>query len=400
MTQQTKNFLIGLFFTTAIGFFVTLVLFLKPSIGDEKQTIFVRFSDINKVNVGTRVLFAGKAIGEVTAIHEIYHARETQPTDELGRLFFYQLTLKIDSKVHVYSTDEISIQTSGLLGEKSISITPKAPIKGETPERITDKIPFYADSVDPIENTFNSMSELGEKLNVTVSQVNAWLSHNQDELSLAVSSFTKATNQINALILSMNEEKLIPKFQEITTSSIQVMNKLDHALAIMNDNQVSEKIVHLVKNLDDTSNSLKDIFQNIASPQGTLGKLISSDDMYLRVTALLSKVDTLMNDVNHYGLLFHLNKGWQRSRLKRAHQLEALKSPASFKTYFEEEVDSINLSMTRLSKLIDKAQGNPQAEMLSNPQFQEDFALLLRQIDTMSSQLNLYNEQYNERVKP
>ncbi len=72
-------------------------------------------------------LFAGKPVGVVAAVNEISHARETQPSDELGRLYFYQLTLKIDSKVHVYSTDQITLQTSGLLGEISIGITPRTP---------------------------------------------------------------------------------------------------------------------------------------------------------------------------------------------------------------------------------------------------------------------------------
>ncbi|MGR3974031.1 MAG: MlaD family protein [Candidatus Rhabdochlamydia sp.] len=397
MTQQLKNFLIGLFFVTAIGFFVALVLFLKPSIGDEKQTIFVRFSDINRVNLGTRVLFAGKAIGEVTAIHEIYHARETQPTDELGRLFFYQLTLKIDSKVHVYSTDEISIQTSGLLGEKSISITPKAPLKGQTPERITDRIPFYADSVDPIENTFNSMSELGEKLNTIASEANQWFNQNQANLSQAISSFTSATQEMSTLIESFNQEKLASRFQEITLSSAQVLNQLNHTLSVMNEHQVVEKISHLTTNLDDASSSLKNIFAHLASSQGTVGKLISSDDMYLRMTAIITKVDTLMNDVNHYGLLFHLNKGWQRSRMKRASQLESLQSPSSFKNYFNQEVEQITLSMTRLSKLIDKAKEKDQVEVLNSSQFHDDFALLLQQIDAMSRDLKLYNENYNQQ---
>jgi len=67
----------------------------------------------------------------------------------LGRIYFYQLVLKIDSRVKVYDTDEISIETSGLLGEKSIAITPKPAPKGITPTLITTQ-PIYAESVDPL----------------------------------------------------------------------------------------------------------------------------------------------------------------------------------------------------------------------------------------------------------
>jgi len=56
------------------------------------------------------------------------------------------------------------------------------------------------------------------------------------------------------------------------------------------------------------------ITEDIREGKGTLGQLISKDDFYLHLNAILSKVDTTLNDINHYGLLFHLNKGWQRER--------------------------------------------------------------------------------------
>src|SRR3990172_11470882 len=78
MGEQTKNMLIGVFIIAACTLIVGLIMFLRPSVGDAKQTLYVRFSNINKVNIGTRVLFAGKAVGQVTKIDPIYHARETQ----------------------------------------------------------------------------------------------------------------------------------------------------------------------------------------------------------------------------------------------------------------------------------------------------------------------------------
>lgn len=333
MSNSIKNFIIGLFLLSSVGVLVGLVMFLRPSVGDEKQTLLVRFSSVNKINVGTRVLFAGKAIGEVTAINEIYHARETQPTDQLGRLYFYQLTLKIDSNVHVYSTDEICMQTSGLLGEKSIAIIPKVPPKGVFPELITDKTPFYADSVDPLENTLNRMSDITEKLDSTVGLVKNWFLENESKLSHSVSSI-------------------------------------------------------------DT------ICQDIAKGKGTLGRFIQGDDMYLRMTAIMSKADTMMNDINNYGVLFQLNKAWQRTRAKRASQLDALETPVAFKDYFQTEIDRINMSMERISMLIEKARENEGREVLQSSVFRDNFAELLRQVDTVSDNLKLYNEQYTQALKP
>lgn len=400
MSNQVKNFIIGLFLLSSIAVLVGLVMFLKPSVGDEKQTLLVRFSNVNKINVGTRVLFAGKAVGEVTAIDEIYHARETQPTDELGRLFFYQLTLKIDSGVHVYSTDEICIQTSGLLGEKSIAIVPKAPPKGITPELITDKTPFYADSVDPIENTFNRLSDIGDKLDATVDQVQAWFSQNEGKLSASIASFSSAMDQIDHLTTTMNQEGLVSQIKEATVAMTGSMQKINSALAQMHDDKVFDNLGVVASNLQQASASIDQVCQKLSSGQGTVGKLLQADDMYLRMTAILSKADTLMNDINHYGILFHLNKGWQRTRTKRISRLEALESPAAFKNYFQTEVDQINTSMARISMLIEKAKEDDQKAVLESPKFRNDFAELLRQVDEMSDNLRLYNEQYTQSLKP
>lgn len=400
MSNQVKNFIIGLFLLSSVGVLVGLVMFLKPSVGDEKQTVLVRFSNVNKINVGTRVLFAGKAVGEVTAINEIYHARETQPTDQLGRLFFYQLTLKIDSGVHVYSTDEICMQTSGLLGEKSIAIIPRAPPKGVTPERITDKTPFYADSIDPIENTFNRLSDIGDKLDATVDQVRTWFTQNEGKLSNSITSFASAMTQIDQLTSAMNQESLVPQIKEATVAMTDSLQKVDAALAKMSHDKVFDNLGVAASHLQQASVSIDKVCQDLSSGQGTIGRLIQADDIYLRMTAIMSKADTLMNDINHYGILFHLNKGWQRTRTKRISRLEALESPTSFKDYFQTEVDQINTSMSRISMLIEKAKEDDQKTVLESPKFRDNFAELLRQVDEMSDNLRLYNEQYTQSVKP
>jgi phospholipid/cholesterol/gamma-HCH transport system substrate-binding protein len=140
--------------------------------------------------------------------------------------------------------------------------------------------------------------------------------------------------------------------------------------------------------------------QNLNSGQSTLGKMINADDMYLRLTAIMSKADTMMNDINHYGVLFHLNKGWQRTHTKRISQLDALDSPVAFKDYFQSEIDQINTSMSRISMLVEKAREGEENKVLETPSFRDNFAELLRQVDEMSGNLRLYNEQYSHSLKP
>src|SRR3990167_8649992 len=146
MPDKIKNVLIGLFVLFSVMIIVGTILFLKPTIGDGKKILHVKFSNIAGIHKGTRVTFAGNPIGEVENITKVTDVR-TQRKDEFGRIYYYQLKLKIDSSIELYDCDIISIQTTGLLGEKSIGINPKA--FANKPAKIVANDILYANSVDP-----------------------------------------------------------------------------------------------------------------------------------------------------------------------------------------------------------------------------------------------------------
>lgn len=392
MGEQQKNMLIGVFVLAACATIISIVLFLRPTVGDGKKTLYVRFSNINKITVGTRVTYAGKPVGEVVAVDEIYEARE-QPVDSLGRYYFYQLVLKVDSHVQVYNTDEISLQTSGLLGEKSVAIIPKKPPKGVVPKLITDQ-PVYANSVDPFENTFVQLAELADKADITIDEVTKWIQQNGGTVAEAVRNFSGAMKGAQNTFATIEDERLIHSAKDAFESFSQTTDEVRASINELREKKVFDNISKAAANMSKTSANMSHITTNIAQGKGSLGKFISDDDFYLKINAIMSKADTLMNDVNHYGILFNLNKSWQRLRTKRASMINALDTPSNFKDYFEGEVDQINTAMARISMLIDKAQDSPDREtILRNDLFKQDFAELLRQVGDMADNLRMYNEQ-------
>jgi phospholipid/cholesterol/gamma-HCH transport system substrate-binding protein len=392
VTQSVKNFLIGVFVTAACILVIWLILFLHPSVGDGKKTFHVRFANINQLSIGTRILFAGMPVGEVESIEELYDAR-TQPTDSEGQVYFFQLTLKVDSSVVIYSTDQIAIQTSGLLGEKSINIIPKAPPPGVTPILITSQ-PIYASSEDPITKTLSELGDLSKKIGNTIDDVKNWFDNNSDHISFAIQSFGCAMDQAYQTISDVNEQRLVDELKVATQNFNINMVKVHNALQEMEDAQVFRNVGFTMENMKNITHSIDLVTTDMAEGKGTLGRLLKSDEMYLRFTSLMSKADTMMNDINHYGLLFHLNKGWQRLRTQRATLMNALQSPSDFRNFFEQEIDQINTAMSRLSILIDKAEESKQKdEIMQSVPFKQDFSELLREVDALSDNLRLYNQQ-------
>ncbi len=338
MTDQLKNIFIGLFVVAAVTIVVALILFLKPTVGDGKKSLHVRFANIAGINLGTRVTFAGKPVGEVIAIREIENAREAS-IDKLGKVYFYELALKVDSSVAIYNTDEVAIRTTGLMGEKSIAILPKTPLHGVFPKEITNEA-IYANSIDPLENTFNQMSKVAARVEKAVDHFDEWFGKNQDQLAQAIVSFDTSMQSANRVLTDL---------QKVT--------------------------------------------QDLSNPKTTLGRFLNTDDLYLRFSSLLGKAETMMNDVNHYGLLFQYDKRWQRSRTKRANLLKSLNSPKEFHQYFEAEIDTITTSLGRLTELLQKAEENSEKEkIVQSEPFRRNFASLLRQSQSLTDAIKLYNE--------
>lgn len=398
MGEQTKNMLIGVFVIAACAVIVWLIMFLKPSVGNGGETLYVRFSNVNQINVGTRVLFAGKPVGEVVAINPITDARKKPMADVLGEIYYYQLVLKVDSSVKVYDTDEVTITTSGLLGEKSIAIIPKVPPKGVIPKLITNQ-PVYAESVDPLEHAFKELTDLATDMQKTFQEITSWIKKNGDDIGNAIRSFGSTMDEINQTMCEVNDQRIIDDVKVAIQNFSDTFHDMQDAIQELKTEEVFANAGCVMRNLKKATKNVDSITADIADGKGTLGRLIKGDDFYLQMTSVMSKVDTLMNDINHYGLLFYLNKSWQRQRAQRMTAMNALDSPENFKHYFETEVSDINTAMSRISMLIDKAQLSPEKEeILSDEQFRKDFAELLRQAEVLSDNLKLYNQQLTEAL--
>lgn len=397
MTDQVKNILIGLFVTGAVVIMVAMVLFLKPTVGDGKKTICARFTNISGITVGTRVTFAGKPVGEVAHIQELTGAREE--ADATGRIYLYQLTLKLDSRVNVYNSDEIAIRTTGLMGEKSVAILPKVASKDQTAYIVTDQI-VYANSTDPLENTFNQVTKVATRLENSISNLDNWFNDNQKNLSFAVQSFGGAMGQVDSILNIVDAEKLIPAVRQ----SVGLLSEnLQFIRSSLDDDQLLYKIASLTESLNQTANffntdgaqtlrNLNQISRDIASGSGTLGRLIVGDDFYLRLSSLMNKGETLMNDINHYGVLFQYSKQWQKNRTRKANLLQSLDSPQEFRNYFEGEIDSMTTSLGRLTQLMERADSENRSRIVQSDAFKTNFASLMRQVQGLTDSLKLYNE--------
>jgi phospholipid/cholesterol/gamma-HCH transport system substrate-binding protein len=412
MVDQAKNLMIGIFVVAAVTLIFLIILFIHPTVGDDARQLRVRFANIDKVNVGTRVNFAGRPIGEVIEIREILDEHEPRPTFN-GIVYPYELTLTLDSSVEVYNSDEVSLRTSGLLGEKSVNIRPMPPKPGVPLQMIQSNEIVYADESGGVEETLREFKELSDKFEEALDSIIVTLHDFKDEQ--VVKKFGDAFNHISVALDDIKTSEVVQKFAGTFEHLRNITDSLDEPEKWRNSlNNVDTFTTNMVKtwdtvdiamnNLADTTQNTrvltqdgKDIIANVRAGEGTVGKVVMTDDLYIRLTSLLSKGETALNDVNHYGILFHLDKNWQRLRARRMNLLMRLSSPQEFRNFFNEEVDQISTSLSRVTMVLDES-GSPSCMpcLIQNPEFTKVFSELLRRVEDVEEYLKLYNTQLND----
>lgn len=367
MADQAKNILIGLFVLAAAGIAIFILMFLHPSVGDESRKLRVRFSNIDKVSLGTRVNFAGKPVGEVVEIKDVEDGRKGKH-DSSGRLYVYELELLVDSSIHVYNTDEVAVKTSGLLGERNIEITPIAPKKGQ-PLRIIDEDVIYAAETGSVEDAIKELKDVGHKFEVML-------------------------DTITDILYDVKDQKVITKLANTlgnVESITAALNKPDQWSELL------DTISEVAKNAQSFTSDGRTLTARITAGEGSLGRLLVKDDFYMQTSALLAKADTTMNDINHYGLLFHMDKNWQRLRARRLNLMQQLACPQEFRNFFNDEMDLITTSLERVYMILDETSGLPCfCEILQNPEFTKVFSELMRRVNTLEEELKMYNIQLME----
>ncbi len=448
MKPAYKNISIGVVVLFTILLAIRALLFLHPHPGDGKLILNVRFQNIDKLAKGTKVTFAGKPVGEVISISPVVDSRDEEG---IRGIYPYQLTLSLDSSVRVYDTDEISVKTAGLMGEKFIAITPMPAPPGKVPALLEQGSLIYASSGLNVEDTMSNFTNIAKKAEKTIDTLADVIQKNQEGLNITLRSLENASVQFDKLLTRINQvdipgtaSRTIDKAEHVMDSIKGVVQQFSSSDIIQNAEKISshlksiseaidqpEQIHALMASLQKTSdefssliasieksfssssgsvesltNDIRDsirkihdisdkadtIVQKVAKGEGTIGKLLLDDEAYFRTLRVLNRSDLLLSDINNYGLLFHLDNSWQRLRRSRIEEAELLSTPSQVKTYIDEEMQTIFVSFRRLDEALQRAEKNAESPgSLKDPkvrlEFTESFKDLQRNVQDLDDRL-------------
>jgi phospholipid/cholesterol/gamma-HCH transport system substrate-binding protein len=137
-------------------------------------------------------------------------------------------------------------------------------------------------------------------------------------------------DEIDQAVATYNTSGTLGDIQRGLKAAYGTLNQVQNALEQLDEKQAFKNAGIVMQNIKSTSRNVDQITEEILQGKGTLGRLVLGEDLYLQMNAMMTKANGVMNDLNHYGILFHLNKEWQRTRLKKVTQLNALSSPKGF----------------------------------------------------------------------
>ncbi len=301
--MERKRLALKVGFFVFIGLVVLAVLMLQFSKGMSffrpTYKILLHAPNVGGLKMRAAVLMAGVQVGTVSDVR-------LKPD---GKSVTIDLT--IYQQYVIYKDAEFRIQQSGFLGDQYVAIKPTKNQGG--PFRDLDNAeteePFDLQEVARSAAGFiRRIDDTAKRLNATIDDVRRVALNDEtlSNLSFTVSSMRQAAERA---VTAMDEINILfatngPAIAE-STSNIVVFSKDMTRFAEMLNTILAtngEDISVAVKNIQSSSESLKDILQDVEAGKGTAGTLLHNERVAADVAAIANNLSVASSNLNRLGL--------------------------------------------------------------------------------------------------
>jgi len=313
LRRYTTEFWVGLF--TLISLLLALYMVFRT--GDlrlERQpgyNVLVDFPDVAGLDVGDTVRVAGVEVGKVESINL---------KENLGRV-----ALSIDHRVPLYEDATAQVETYGLLGDRYISIDPghsKLPrvdpggeihsaVSPEELDALFAKLSEVADDIKTVTTTLRNVLG-GEEGELALREILENSRDLSEELVTTVrqnqEDFRQITKQVAALTLEMkgmlseNREAIHQTLVTVPETAENVREITADARRLFDEHyeDISETLTNLrvaSLQLEASLKAMEQVSGKIREGEGTLGKLVQDDALYVEAKATLREMRNLIEDL-------------------------------------------------------------------------------------------------------
>ncbi len=253
---------VGLMVTISFTIFIVLIgLLAKINVSQSGYTLKIYFGFLNDLSVGAPVKIGGGI--------KIGYVDEIRQTGEQTEVLLW-----IEKKYRLAKSSTFAIFTSGLIGEKYINVI-VPPVSDEEGFLANGDKKFGIDpaSFDMMMQTFQGfmqdksggqiLAEIFQNSNRFVENLNNMVEENRYDVKRSVSTF----------------KLMIGTFSVQTRILIDQLNHFTRNMAELSE--INKKDISItLRNLSETTEHLNKIIFRIENGRGTLGKLLSDEEVY------------------------------------------------------------------------------------------------------------------------
>ena len=283
----------GIFVTLGLLIFAAAIFVLgeRQQLFSQRYEIYATYDDVSGLQEGAFVRISGINVGTVSHI-----VLPDSATSHVKVIF----KIRGDARRLIRTDSKAIIDTEGLLGARIVIITqgsPSAPvvpeggeILGQSPiqlHRFSQNIDRALEDLDDVvmngAATLASLSSITSKIDAGQGSLGALLNRRtlHDSVVAAVSEVRRLASSSRNLMSSLNQSQ-----RSLTRASLTAIEHYQHA---------ADTLTVALSEIRRTSTNVSLVTEDIRSGQGTLGRLMTDDSLYVALTRAATSSDSLIH---------------------------------------------------------------------------------------------------------
>lgn len=313
MSSAAKVGIFMIVILTILGYFIVRVEDLRFG-GEDMKTVEVVFDSVAGLDERSAVRVAGVRVGRVADIQLLPDGRAL-------------VDLEVAESVPIHHGATAKVASLGLLGEKYVELEPGSPraprIEGDvrilgtdtaTVDELTDQVAAIADDVKAITTSLRSalggqqgaqrMEEIVANVHEVTARLRVILESNEENVSATAENLRRITDDLRVEI-----PRIAASIDRMASSLGGTVGENREDIRV-----IVENLRTLSGDLNRTTDNLNDITSQIRSGEGTVGKLLYSDEAHERLTSTLGSIEggvgelrDVLGRVNRLGLQIGLD---------------------------------------------------------------------------------------------
>ncbi|MCK4980901.1 MAG: MCE family protein [Candidatus Delongbacteria bacterium] len=289
MKNRTKEAIVGFVSILAVTLLIISIIYGKGlSISTEKKEIIVSFETVNGLDIGSKVFVKGVPCGTV---------RSVDLSDKA-----VIVKAEIESKINIYTDAVAVVENKEIMGGKmlvlhvgssGILLTDQM-IKGKSSKGMNEAIAEIAEIMAHAKTLIENTDSLIVKITNAIPETD--LDKKIDEIAdETITTLKTIKNTMNSVSRKFN---ITLNKAETLVDSMQ--NSLDKGKTEIGN--IFPQIDSLIFKTDLLISSLNKRVEELYDSTGTIGRLVNSDEFYIKLDRAVTNIDSLVKKIDREGL--------------------------------------------------------------------------------------------------